>query len=358
MKFFLYNFQCILFHMKYSLSLKVFFLLGLCSFMLIAESVESDRVKVEADSKGNVMIYSLLEEGGPLLFNEDSGTSALYIYDGEKRIKPTEDDSFKPSFTTDETSLYIQWSSPSLIITEQYRIISSDDHIYKDGVVYSLDIQNNTAADKKIGLLWLLDTALGEDSRDHFQLSTGQGIKKESVFYKGDMPDYWISSDGENRGLKCILKGNNIITPDELFFTNWERFQKSGNTPFSPETGRSFSLLPYSVNDSSAGLWYSPVKVGPSEKRFIRFIMGSDITRSYSVAQKKSEERENPLTGMSDEEINEQLTEYIYRLNQILDAINENLSNRDGNEKLNIDILNETMQEIEKDVETYEKYSR
>jgi hypothetical protein len=89
------------------------------------------------------------------------------------------------------------------------------------------------------------------------------------------MPRYWLSSDFRSRkpaGLLCLLQGPEATEPDRVVFANWKRMSEAGWS-YETSPGRSFSDLPYSINDSAVFQYYNPQSIAPNGSRTVTIVL-------------------------------------------------------------------------------------
>jgi hypothetical protein len=63
-------------------------------------------------------------------------------------------------------------------------------------------------------------------------------------------------------------------------FANWKRLNES-SWEYEVERRRNFNLLPYSINDSAAAVYYAPEPLNPGETREITSVFGNQSNGGY-----------------------------------------------------------------------------
>jgi hypothetical protein len=149
------------------------------------------------------------------------------------------------------------WTSKRLVVTQTFSFQGADT------VAVSVTIRNTSDREFSAGLRFLLDTYLGESGYPHFRTDRDREINGELSYTAPDIPAYFssrlsrASRAPENAGLQLLLRGEGVTTPDRLVLANWKRLSES-SWLYETAPARSFSELPYSINDSAACLYFGP----------------------------------------------------------------------------------------------------
>lgn len=246
----------------------------------------SGRIKLELhEQTGRFSVYYLDDVSSrkyvPLLFSKDPETTTLYV-NLDNKIYSMGDSSFfsqRLENGSDDSSSFI-WESKQITVTESFSLVKSSSSALTDGLKITITVKNVSQNTKKIGISYLLDTYLGENSKIHFKTDSGNTITNET-YYTSDFPSYIVSpyDSASFSGLQIMLKGPGITVPDKVIFANWKRL-KGNIWNFTVQNSRNFNLLPYSINDSAAALYYDQLSVSPGSEMKIVIVMGA-YTGSY-----------------------------------------------------------------------------
>jgi hypothetical protein len=215
--------------------------------------------------------FSLYLDGVPLFVDQDPRTSWMSLLLDERVYKLGDSGEFKESSEVTAGGGRFTWTSKRLTVTQAFSFQGAE------AVAVSVIIRNDSADEIAVGLRVLLDTYLGEASFPHFRTDRDREINSELTYIGTDMPAYLLSRSSrssrapENPGLLVLLRGEGVSTPDRLVLANWKRLSES---PWLYETAaaRSFSELPYSINDSAAGLYYGPASLAAGSSRTYQLV--------------------------------------------------------------------------------------
>lgn len=252
-------------------------------------------VKIAIDeTTARVSLYKLIDipKGlyEPLLFSKDPRTSfATLSVDGvQYRLGDSADYRFSVSRT--ETGALIEFRSTACLVRESIDFIKSEGAALADGVKIGFSLENVSQKDESLGLRLLLDTWLAEKSGTHFRTDKRAKIANELSLdaYSGDS---WISTPGDRADLMIVLSGPGVDRPDRALMSNWKRLSDEA-WGFEAVASRSYTLLPYSVNDSALALYWQPAVVKKGEARRIATIAGSFNPKGYPAQVAKADQTE------------------------------------------------------------------
>ncbi len=253
---------------------------------LSASALESKEglVKIVIDEKvGRVSLYRLVDvKKGlyePLLFASDPRTSYATLSLDGVQYKLGDSSEYRFSVSRTASGAAIQFSSKFCSIVESVDFVKSEGAALADGIKISFALQNTSQKDESLGLRLLLDTWLGEKSGLHFRTSRIEKVSVESSI-EGFGDETWISSPGEKANLQIMLKATGLESPDRVLLANWKRLS---DAPWGFEAlpSHSFTLLPYSVNDSAAALFWEPRVVRAGSGRRFSVIIGAFNPKGY-----------------------------------------------------------------------------
>jgi hypothetical protein len=138
-------------------------------------------------------------------------------------------------------------------------------------LVLSITVTNRSERELAAGIRFLLDTNLGESGQPHFETSRDRQVTSETSYDRANLPEYWLSRSSRDAGapgLQGILTGEEVTAPDRLVLANWKRL-KEATWSYEAAVGRSFSDLPYSINDSAVCQFYDALTLAPGASRTV-----------------------------------------------------------------------------------------
>ncbi|MBL7999140.1 MAG: hypothetical protein JNL32_10935 [Candidatus Kapabacteria bacterium] len=98
----------------------------------------------------------------------------------------------------------------------------------------TIQVQNSTSQDRRVGALMLIDTKIGDNDRAPIATSFGYS-GQETGFAAGTgngLPDFWLAMEGTPITPGLVARGNlrdeGLITPDRLIFGNWTDYTSQG----------------------------------------------------------------------------------------------------------------------------------
>ncbi len=257
------------------------FLFLILVFNTYALEKTSGRIKLDLHEQTGRFSLSYLEDVStgtyvPLLFAKDPETTTLYV-SMDNKIYSMGDSTFFDQRVLQENSDTVSyiWESNQIIVTESFSLIKSVKSALTDGLKITITVKNVSEVTKKVGLSYLLDTYLGEKSKVHFKTDSNTVINSET-YYTSNFPSYFVSPYDSSAfgGLEVMLKGPGITAPEKILFANWKRLKDNiGN--YTVQNSRNFNLLPYSINDSAAALYYNQRSVAPGNEFKIILALGA-----------------------------------------------------------------------------------
>ncbi|MBP7552423.1 MAG: hypothetical protein KA885_03275 [Spirochaetes bacterium] len=176
------------------------------------------------------------------------------------------------------------WSNDVIKIVIVYTLLSSIDKKPADTLLVRMNIENLSDDKYFVGILFCIDTLLGETKRKHFLLNGSTLLNKEAE-YKKNIPFTYINSYSETlkMGINILFDERYIDKPDRIYFTNW----KKGFTDekYKVKPGVDFDLKPYSLNDSAVFIEYEDMTVDSASYIDRNFILSKnssiDIDERY-----------------------------------------------------------------------------
>jgi hypothetical protein len=263
--------------------LALLLLVALCAPAL---EIKQGLLKLVIDeTNARILIYRLVDIAKgryeSFLFEQDPRTSYATLSFEGKQSKLGDSAEYRIAVSQVEGGARIEFRSSSCVVTEDLQFVSSADATLADGLRVTYTMENISQRDAAIGLRLLLDCWLGEKSQAHFRTDQRPKLTEE-LLLDSRSPDTWISSPGDKAELMILLTGLGLVRPDQVIFANWKRLNdEPWNLDVVP--GRSFTLLPYSVNDSAVALYWQPTVVAKGTNRVVATIVGSFNEKGYPV---------------------------------------------------------------------------
>ena len=208
--------------------------------------------------------FSLYSNGVALFVDQDPRTSGLALYLDGKVYRLGAGGEFKQSAEKVPGGARFIWTSKRATVTAIFAFQGAD------AMSLSLTVRNNNAeGELSAGVRLLLDTYLGETGFPHFLIEGVGEVNGEHSFNLADMPAYWLSRSSretQTPGLQMPLRGPQVTAPDRLVVANWKRLDES-SWLYESSPARTFSELPYSINDSAACLYFGPAPLPAGASR-------------------------------------------------------------------------------------------
>jgi len=209
--------------------------------------------------------FSLYADGQPLFIAQDPRSSGLALLLDDRVYKLGDSTEFLEKAETGPGGAAFSFSAKRCTVTEGFSLQG------ENGLVLTITVTNRSERDLAAGIRFLLDTNLGENGQPHFLTSRDRQITSETSYDRADLPEYWLSRSSRDAGapgLQGILTGEGVTAPDRLVLANWKRLKEAAWS-YEAAVGRSFSDLPYSINDSAVCQFYDPLTLAPGATRTV-----------------------------------------------------------------------------------------
>jgi hypothetical protein len=239
------------------------------------------------DRIGRFSLYYLNDPAGnsyiPLFLDQDPRTSLLTVFYKGRTFRMGDSSGFVFSMEKiSETGGAFFWKSSEFEVSQSFNLIKSLESVEIDGIRVIIHIKNTGETEASVGAKFLIDTYLGEDSRTHFSTPGRNRYQTETSLRPSPRENYFVSAAGENDGVgfQAALTGNGVTPVDEVIFANWKRLNET-YWRYTVNSSRNFNMLPYSINDSAACLFYPEEPLGSGETREITMVFGNISSGRY-----------------------------------------------------------------------------
>ena len=269
---------------KYIFKIIVFCFLSIQS--VFAGEFIDGRIKLIINEKsGRFSLYYMTdianEEYLPFFVDQDQRTSFLSIMLKNQSYKMGDSSLFKTSLGGTPSSPSLVFESTFLVVTENFSFIKTGSSPLTNGVLITITVTNKGEQPIDAGIRFMLDTFLGEKNPPHFTTDVRQ-INNELLIDGSFSDQFWVSKN--NRlALMGSIEGKNLTRPDLVLFSNWKRLNDTAwKIPYIQ--GRSFNLLPYSIDDSAVCYFYDPVELTKGSSRVVSFMLSSEDQNSFTLS--------------------------------------------------------------------------
>jgi hypothetical protein len=220
----------------------------------------------------------------PLFVDADPRTSATALLVDNRVTRLGEGSEFQQVARRTAGGAEFLWSSRILQVQQTFELVTSSASQLADGVRMTLTIRNQGEQTAQVGARILLDTYLGETSANHFVADGSRPIARESDLTGSARPRFWSSTrSSDSLGLYYLMSGDGIDAPDRIVFANWQRLNDSTWSFLSSQT-RTFSNLPYSINDSAVVSYYGPRSVPAGGSFVVTALLGGSTAGGFTPA--------------------------------------------------------------------------
>jgi hypothetical protein len=223
------------------------------------------------------------EEWVPLLVDKDPRTSYVTLLVNNDTYRLGSIPGVRGRISKGAEGGMIQWILPDVEVKQTFSFLRSRESSESDAVRIVLDITNLKDTEVSVGVRYTLDTYLGEKSNTPFRTPQLPAITRETSFVPDSENWFLLSEDPERKvGLQLLLRGEGVSSVERVVLANWKRLS---DTPweYSVNPARTFTLLPYSINDSALALYYPVLPLKPKETRRLVTVLGSKGSGTYSV---------------------------------------------------------------------------
>ena len=272
-----------------------------------------------------------------LLVDEDPRTTVLTVLAGSKIYRMGDSFEFRQSIENDDESITITWSNASLTVKEVFAVNGR-------ALSITLSVENTSEQDLEIGMRYLLDTKLGEKGV-HFA-ADDLSVETETD-YVWATPVELVTSDGKNMEMRLLLSGDDITDPDRVVVANWKRLNDASWT-YESNGNRDFSLLPYSINDSAAALYFEPEVVPSSTVRTASYVIDWKLPGEVEVEVAESTPVIAVPETVGQSDVVDTIEDEVEKIDSVLVLLDKYLEMEDDPTEEEIKALKERLKILEK----------
>ncbi len=327
----------------------LFILTGAASASLSATEVKDNSSKMIFNEKDGVwsLYYNQNEKLRPLFEDRDNRTSYMDLI-LDNRIYRLQKNTFFSQYVEEHPGLIVaHWSNNVLHVTQSIQT----DHKIK-GFRITVTVRNLSKNYISVGLKNLIDTYNNADGPD-FSINGTDPVNSERGWSGTNVPGYWGTFPDADSGSQLTFTPLGDRKPDQLIFANWKRINDSG-WDFSLKEGRDFSLLPYSINDSAAAVYYNPVSLPPGTEIAVQYALtagGPVLSSGTSSAAAAA-----PASVKNDKELilNYALQYDLELIDKIVDELNSLLQKDDPVYNSQIEYYTDELEKLKQKLSHYE----
>lgn len=293
---------------------------------VFALEVRDGRMRLVVDERsGRFALYYLADVTKnryvPLLYDQETRTTYPTLLVDQKPYKLGDAPEFRTTVSKDASGgVAIEYRSSFCVVRQSLSFSTSTGASLSDGIIISMTIENVSQKDGSFGLRYLLDTWLGEKAGTHFIAASGAVLNTE-VLYGADSAEPWLKSPGDAGASLQVSFSAPATRPDRVIAANWKRLNDAPWT-IEPNPARSFTLLPYSVNDSAMALYYDPVVVRPGASRTLALVLGNE----NAGPQRAASAQPQPSAGAVPDNAPFDMMADLIAVRSVIDAIDTALS--------------------------------
>jgi len=267
--------------------------------VLGAAEFSEGRIKlVLHESTGRFSLYYLTdikkERYQSFFVDKDPRTSFVSILVDDKAYRLGDSTAFRVKVQNDSIKPAIVFESAALEVVQEFEFIRIGGSTLANGVKMTIRVTNRGEKSIPVGIRFVLDTALGENTANHFYTDKQQ-VTAELALTSKDDDTYWVSKN-DTLGLMGSIVTAESTRPDLVHFANWKRCNDA-SWKVSPSNGRNFNLLPYSIGDSAVAYYYDPAAIPRGGVRSISILLALATENGFERVGKGVEGDISQLMG-------------------------------------------------------------
>jgi len=167
-----------------------------------------------------------------------------------------------------DNSIRSVWKLGPVEVTQKLSFARSVTTGLLDTARVEYQLHNTDDVAHLTGLRLVMDTMLGENDGAPYRVED-RALLTDTVYYAQQMPEFWQAFDSLSNPQvmsQGTLKGQEVSTPDRVYFTNWGSLADDlWNFDFTP--GRDFTRKGEFELDSAIAMFWDPVPLQPKETR-------------------------------------------------------------------------------------------
>lgn len=218
-----------------------------------------------------------------LLSEQDARTSYPTLAWSGKFYRLGESPDFKITVRKEGANAVVEYRSSFALVRQTVLFLRSRGAPDADGVLVEFAIENLSGNPAFAGLRILLDTYQGERGKRHFEIDGTGVVGAELSLADASVPARLLTPGDSGASLQVQLSGEGLTRPDRLVLSNWKRINDA-EWGFDASPGRSFTLLPFSIEDSAAALYFEPSELRSGGTRIVRIALGNRTESGYSTS--------------------------------------------------------------------------
>lgn len=218
-----------------------------------------------------------------LLSEQDARTSYPTLSWGGKTYRLGESPDFRFTVRKEGSTAVIEYRSSFAAVRQTFQFLRSGGASDVDGILVDFTLENLTGSPVAAGLRLLLDTYQGERSKRHFEIDGAGIVGAELSLSDASVPRRFITPGDAGASLQVQLAGEGLTRPNRLILANWKRLNDA-EWGFETVPGRSFTLLPFSIDDSAAALYFEPTELRAGGARRLRIALGNRSDSGYAAS--------------------------------------------------------------------------
>ena len=296
----------------------------------------------------------------PLIDDTDPRTSGIRIRDGNDVYRLGSGPRFdlRVERQAGGRAAFV-WESGELRITQRFSFVTSTNARLANGVIVELVIENVSEVPREVGAQYLFDTHLAESREAHFLLADGERLRSEAEINPSSSRSWWATPHPEREGVgfQQLIAGEGITSATRVVFANWKRLSET-TYDYTVNTDRTFSLLPYSIDDSAVAVYYGGKELAPGASRRITTLVGNfeaEGYEDYSIARTESAELlDRAATEPAAELDAPTAREELVSVNDLLDEIDTLLSDAEELDAEDVEVVEEILRQLENRKKAYD----
>ena len=309
-------------------------ILILCASAAFGLEVEEGRMRlVIHEETGRFSLYYLQDTRTdryiPLILAQDPRTSVLSLYDEGRvyRLGESPIYSVEASALAGGAAAELRFQTATVSVIQRFSFVHSEQAEQSNAVRLDLILQNTSDQPRELGLRLLLDTYLGESSNIHFSTRGTQRITRETELGPQAAVDYWTSpaQSTDSIGLRYFIDGPQISSPNRVVFANWKRLNEAA-WEYEVNSSRNFNLLPYSINDSAAAVYYGPTVLPRRSEEVYTTVLANSSAQNVVLGEESVDvaEPSTPGTELNENQVGRRRR--LREINTFIDEINTRLT--------------------------------